>query len=115
MEVSMECRSLHKAIFFMLLLATVPAAQAQGIQGTLNGEVKDETGGVIPGATVTVQNVATGDTRTQLTTTVGTFRFENLAIGTYRVSAELTGFKKLVKEDIPVKANQVVDVHLSLE
>jgi len=111
----MECRALQKAIVFMLVVALVPAARAQGIQGTLSGEVKDQTGAMIPGATVTVQNVETGDTRTQLTTSVGAFRFENLAIGTYRVSAELTGFKKLVQEGVTVKANQVVDVHLSME
>ena len=90
-------------------------ALAQGIQGTINGEVKDQTGAVIPGATVTVTNVDTRETRVQQSTSVGSFSFPNLAIGTYAVGAELSGFKRVIRENVRVQANQVVDVKMTLE
>src|SRR5262249_38257767 len=74
-----------------------------------------QSGALVPGVTVTLSNVDTGETRTQETSSVGTFSFPNLALGTYRVTAELSGFKKLARENIVVKANQVVDVKLQLE
>jgi hypothetical protein len=105
-----------RLVLFTLALAFLPVLiHAQGIQGTINGEIKDQSGGLIPGATVTLTNVETGETRTQETSSVGTFSFPNLAIGTYKVEAELAGFKKIVRENIGVKANQIVDVKLSLE
>ena len=91
------------------------AASAQGIQGTINGEVKDQTGAVVPGATVTAINTGTSQTRSQESSTIGTFSFPNLPIGTYSVTAELSGFKKISRENVRVQANQVVDVKLILE
>ena len=107
--------SLKLASLVLALVLGSQAALAQGIQGTINGEVKDQTGAVIPGATVTVTNVDTRETRVQQSTSVGTFSFPNLAIGTYAVGAELSGFKRVIRENVRVQANQVVDVKMTLE
>ena len=61
--------------------------------GTITGEVKDSTGGVVPGATVTVVNKATNATRTTASNEVGLFDFPALPPGTYTVKSELDGFQ----------------------
>lgn len=105
-------------LFFGSLLAvllTCSHVSAQGLFGTINGKVIDQTGQIVPGATVTLSNQETGAVRSQVTTEVGTFSFPNLAIGPYTLSVELTGFKKAVRQNIEVRANQNVDVTMTLE
>src|SRR5437762_14256145 len=73
-----------------LLLCTPCFAQTLG---TITGEVKDSSGGVVPGATVTVVNKGTNATRTTASNEVGLFDFPALPPGTYTVTTELSGFK----------------------
>ncbi len=101
-------------VFVLAVLLTSSPAWAQSLFGTVNGKVIDQTGQVVPGAAVTLANQDTGATRTQVTTDVGTFNFPNLALGRYTASVELTGFKKAVTQNINVKANQNVDVTMTL-
>ena len=61
--------------------------------GTITGEVKDTSGAVIPGATVTAQNVATNAVRIQNSNEAGAFTFPAMPPGDYMVKAELQGFK----------------------
>ena len=81
---------------FILSLAIVSSAFAQStaINGTIEGTVKDEQGAVLPGVTVTVTNIDTGEQRVVVTNDSGLYRAPLLSLGTYRVSAELQGFKK---------------------
>jgi len=102
-------------VFLLAVLLTSGPAWAQGLFGTINGKVIDQTGQVVPGATVTLVNQDTGATRNQVTTDVGTFSFPNLALGRYTASVELTGFKKAVRQNIDVRANQNVDVTVTVE
>ena len=67
---------------------------AQATSGRISGAVTDAQGGLLPGATVTVTEVNTNYTRTATTDAQGAYVFVNLPLGTYTVSAELTGFKK---------------------
>src|SRR5688572_11255501 len=97
----------------VLLLTTV--AWSQGFQGTIRGSVQDPSGALIPGASVTITNVATGGTRTQLTSDTGGFNFPNLLVGNYTVTVELQGFKKLNRENVQVTANTISDVVALLE
>ena len=78
----------------LLVLATaIPASgQSQAINGTIEGTVVDDQGAVLPGVTVTVTNLDTGDTRVVVTNESGLYRAPLLPLGTYRVSAELQGF-----------------------
>src|SRR5947199_5821108 len=100
---------------FVLVVSCAVASLAQGIQGTLSGEVRDQTGGVVPGASITLTNMDTGENRSQVSSAVGTFIFPNLAIGRYSVTVEVSGFKKVVQKNITIKANQVTDVKVALE
>jgi outer membrane receptor protein involved in Fe transport len=73
-----------------LLLAT--AAFAQVTTADILGRVTDSSGAVLPGATITIVNTATGDTRTLTSTDTGDYVFNLLPIGSYTVTIELQGF-----------------------
>jgi hypothetical protein len=72
----------------------VPNVLAQVDRATLSGVVRDTGGGVVPGATVTVTNLATNIESHQPTTESGSYQVVNLVPGRYQVDVELTGFKK---------------------
>ena len=59
------------------------------------GRVTDNTGGVLPGATVTVENTGTRDVRTAVTSDTGDYVFTLLPIGTYTVKIELPGLLRV--------------------
>src|SRR5919106_3077896 len=81
--------------FVVLVAITLACAQgafAQITAATVSGTVKDETGGVLPGVDITIQNVATGLTRSGITDANGYFTVPGLPPGTYDTRASLTGF-----------------------
>src|SRR5262245_10111159 len=68
---------------------------AQGVAtATMSGVVRDGTGGVVPGATVTMKQTETGLTRMVATTEDGSYRMPALPVGPYEVTAEKLGFKQ---------------------
>ncbi len=79
----------------MILIAPV-RVQAQALSG-MNGTVTDSSGAVVPGATVTVTNDATGVVTKTATTTAGTYSVTDLIPGTYTVRVEVTGFQAGVR------------------
>ncbi|MCU1285962.1 MAG: Cna protein B-type domain protein [Acidobacteriales bacterium] len=86
-----------RILVVLLVLALVSsAAWAQSGTSTIRGTVSDPKGSVVPGATVTITNTATGLTRNQKSTEVGTFSFELLPPGDYKVQIEAANFKKNV-------------------
>jgi carboxypeptidase family protein len=94
-----------------LLLCAPSFAQTLG---TITGEVKDSTGGVVPGATVTVVNKATNATRTTTSNAVGLFDFPALPPGNYNVTSELQGFKPATR-DLELQVQQTARVNFTLE
>ena len=68
-----------------------PYAFAQAVSGTILGDVRDATGAVVPGATVSLVHTGTGFTRTLATDAKGEYTAPSLPTGTYSVSAELDG------------------------
>jgi len=103
-------------LFLALALALVPVAFGQRTQGTISGTVKDSTGAVVPGADVTATNQATGVSRGTVTNDAGFYSLPNLLIGTYTITAALTGFKKTeIKEvKLDVAQDRVVDITLTV-
>jgi hypothetical protein len=97
----------------VLLLAHGSAAVAQ-FSAQLQGTVQDQTGGVMPGAAVTLGNVETGVSLTTVSDANGGFRFPNLAPGTYKASVELAGFKTATV-DVQVLTQQTANVAVTLE
>ena len=94
-----------------LLLCAPGVAQTMG---TITGEVRDSTGGVVPGATVTVVNKATNATRTTTSNEVGLFDFPALPPGAYTVTTELAGFKTATS-DLELQVQQTARVNFRLE
>ena len=107
-------RSLFSVVLvFVCLVAAVPVmAQSQAINGTIEGTVRDDSGGVLPGVSVTLTNTDTGSSRTVVTNENGFYRAPLLPLGAYRVSAELAGFKTSQRTGISLSAGQaaVIDV-----
>ena len=87
-------------IAVMALLFIAPAVQAQVDRATLFGTVKDASGGVLAGATVTVTNIATNVAAKATTSSIGTFLVVNLGSGQYLVEAEASGLQKSVQSVI---------------
>jgi hypothetical protein len=90
------------------------AARAQAANGTLLGNVRDESGGAVPGATITATETRTNIDRSVVSNETGYYTFTNLPPGVYRVEGELQGFKKFVREGVEVKVNTTVRVDVTL-
>lgn len=78
----------------LALLAWPVLAAAQGGSGQIDGVVRDEGGGVLPGVTMTLRNEASGVTRTAVTDGEGRYRFPALGPGRYTLTSELSGFTR---------------------
>jgi Carboxypeptidase regulatory-like domain len=102
------------ALFLSLAIASSAGAQSTAINGTIEGTVKDTQGALLPGVTVTVANIDTGDQRVVVTNESGLYRAPLLSLGTYRVAAELQGFKKFEQTGIRLSAGQSAVINLTL-
>ncbi|MGH9341811.1 MAG: carboxypeptidase regulatory-like domain-containing protein [Acidobacteriota bacterium] len=98
-----------------VICSTFWFAQAQVTFGEITGTVSDDTGAVVPGVSVTVSNQATNVSRTVISGDRGNYRGTHLVPGSYSVSAELSGFKRFVHEDIDVGALETVRIDIQLE
>jgi hypothetical protein len=98
-------------IWMFALVATTVSAQST--YATLTGVATDESGGVLPGATITVTNVATNAVRTVNSGNTGEFQVLNLDAGTYRIVAHLEGFADS-KRDVELLARQTVRADVQL-
>ena len=85
------------AFLLVLSLASLAGAQGQAINGTIEGTVTDESGGVLPGVVVTVTNIDTGETRSVITNDGGVYRAPLLPLGAYRVTAELQASRSTIR------------------
>jgi hypothetical protein len=95
----------------LVLGCWLPAsAQIQG--GGITGTVKDQQGGVLPGATTTLQGLDA--TRSSVTDGSGAFRFLDLAPGPYKLTVDLDGFRTLVREGLIVEVGKNVELPVSL-
>lgn len=100
----------------VLALCGIPAPlHAQVGTGTVTGEVIDEAGASVPGALITATEVATRLTRTAVTATDGRYSIPSLAPGTYRIRAELSGFRTLAREGVRLSTGETVRLDLQLE
>lgn len=98
-----------------IVLICSGAAHAQAVTGTLLGNITDQGGLVMPGATVTITETSTNISLTATTSEAGLYTFPSLKDGTYKVVAELTGFKKVIRDGIIVPVNTTIRVDLRME
>src|SRR5262245_61391220 len=103
------------AIASCLIFLNASVVLAQSGNGQLGGLIQDSSKALIPGGTVTATNVETNVTLTTLSNDAGTYNFPVLQPGTYRVSADLSGFKKVVNNDVVLPYAGQIRVNFTLE
>lgn len=105
-----------KVLFLVLALSVGQAVLGQSTAGTITGQVVDESGLAVPGATVTLIHVATGTTRTVVSDDQGRYRAPALPLGEYEIRASLAGFQTAVLRGITLAVGRelVVDVTLKV-
>jgi hypothetical protein len=99
------------SIFFLLMAAL---AGAQTFRGAISGTVTDPSGSVVPNAQVIATDVATSVEHTTTTTTDGQFLFQDLPLGTYKVSVAAKGFATATADNVPVTAGSVYSLPVKL-
>ena len=97
----------------MALVCIASPLAAQETRGSIEGIIKDASGGVLPGVAVEVKSAA--GTSTAVTDASGVFRFPSLAPGTYEVVATLQGFKPAKSDVVELTLGQVLKINLALE
>jgi hypothetical protein len=101
-------------VVLVALIATALPLWAQST-GTVQGNITDAQGGVLPGTTVTVRNQATGVERSLVSDAAGEYLAPSLPPGRYRVEAHLSGFQDQAREvDVDVARTVVVDLRMSI-
>jgi hypothetical protein len=106
-------RRLLVSIGVVVLL--VAAGYSQTFRGAINGTVSDPTGAMIAGATVKATNPATGISLDTKTTSDGQFAFQDLPLGSYRVSVTAAGFNPATVENVPVTAGSVYTLPVKMK
>jgi hypothetical protein len=101
------------AVALLVVVGTSSPGYAQNAQ--VAGVVKDQSGAVIPGATVTAKNVDTGLTRAAVTDTGGEYRLVSLPPGRYSIVTELSGFSTETRPDIVLIIDQTATINFALK
>src|SRR4051812_45327901 len=111
----LPARAAAFALLLVFALVAPPAfAQSQASNGTIEGTIVDASGAVLPGVTVTITNVDTGVVQSTITNEHGLFRAPLLPLGTYKVSAELQGFKRFEKTGVTLSVGETAVVNASM-
>lgn len=101
-----------------LLVVTLSFAVSSAMAstgGSISGVVKDVTGGVIPDATVTALNTATGIKQTTATDARGFYSFPVLPVGPYEIEIDFQGFKPYAQKGLVLDVNSALEVDATLE
>src|SRR5215467_14271315 len=97
------------------LLAFASHAFGQASDGNLVGTIADATGAGVPNANVTIKNAATGIQTATKTTQTGEYRFNNIAVGQYDLSAQAAGFTTARLGNLSIELNKTATVNLTLQ
>jgi hypothetical protein len=101
-------------LFFFVLLVWASTARAQ-VTGQFAGAVTDPTGSAVPGAKITVTEVATGFTRSVTTGSEGFYTIPSLRPTVYRITVSAAGFSSLMQDGVTLAADQRATVNFKLE
>jgi hypothetical protein len=101
-------------LWLLMGICVASPARAQIGAGALTGGVADQAGAALPGVIVTATAVGTNLSRTATTGQKGTYSFQGLAPGSYRVRVELSGFRPLIREGIRLATGETVRLDFEL-
>ena len=102
-------------VLLLLTLASGTAAGQGSTTATLRGNVQDSTGGVLPGATVTLTNTGTKGVQTAVTDDRGQYLFAGLFPGTYELKVDLEGFKSYERKNVALSPSDTRGIDVKLE
>jgi Carboxypeptidase regulatory-like domain len=98
---------------FLLMLMVIPASAQES--GTILGVVKDASAGVVPGAKITVTNLATNEARTVMTAEDGAYRVPALRAGQYTVKVEAQGFQTQIQTGLTLNVAAELVANITLQ
>src|SRR5438045_1641559 len=110
-----QFRTATIGILLGVLVFTGAAVFAQTGQGILTGSITDPTGAIIAGVQVTVRNQNTNFVYTAVTTQEGIYRVPYLNVGTYEVTYQAPGFKRMTRRDIPIRSSETLGLDVTME
>lgn len=111
-------KTIFTNILFCILLLAVGTADAlaqTATTGAITGTVRDQTQSILPGVSVSIINLATGEKLETLTNDMGVYNATLLKPGTYTIEFSLAGFKRLVREGVNVRVTETLVVDAILE
>ncbi len=109
-----------RSVFSGLLLAlavlmALPATVAgQTFRGGINGTVTDQSGAVVPGATVEATDTATNTSHKTISSSAGEYSFQDLPLGSYTIAVAAAGFKSATVTKVPVTAGVIYTLPVRL-
>ena len=107
------CLRVVVALMFLSVVASPSLAQGLGGAGTVQGTVKDPTGGVMQAVQVRISNPVSGFSRTASTDATGRYVFSNLPPNPYHVTVDAQGFQTL-ERDVDVRSGVPITLALTL-
>src|SRR6185369_899807 len=99
----------------VLLAVLVQPAAAQTDTGEISGVVRDTQGGVLPGVTIVAEHLDSGTRIEHVTDGEGRYFFPSLRTGTYNLTADLTGFRRIIRSGLMLRLGQTVTIDFELE
>ena len=118
------CKELHVAMRFLrsssllfvaILLFVAGAARAQSVDtGGLEVDIRDASGALIPGATLTLTQVNTHDVRTGVSDAKGRYRFVEMPPGNYELTVSKSGFSETIQKGITLSVGQAAQLQISM-
>lgn len=109
-----HCANSANLLLLLVFVFGSTAALAQLITGSISGTVRDISGGVLSGATVTVTNMETGQARTTRSSDAGRYTIPNLNLGRYQVSGNMAGFQTVIRNGIELTVGREAIVDMKL-
>src|SRR6266404_6507558 len=106
--------AVHVALLIVSIIASATLVQAQ-YRTSIQGVVTDATGAVVPGATLTLTNPATGEKQVRVSNEAGVYNFNALAAARFRLEVEKDGFQKKVIDNIELIPEQPNALNVQIE
>src|SRR5881628_968421 len=101
------------SILFMVFLGVVPAVAQT--QAGISGVIRDPSGAVIPGVTITITNPATNSVRSAISNEAGVYNLPGLQPGRYNIKVELPGFRTITQNDVELQIQQSARLDFTLQ
>src|SRR6266571_1706972 len=102
------------AVSFVLVLFFSVTGYAQTFRGAINGTITDPSGAVVAGANVKATNTGTGIVLSTVSTSGGAFTFQDIPLGTYKVSVAAAGFSAYTVDNVQVVAGTIYTLPIKL-